>query len=66
MKAIIINEELFEQFFQQTLDKLKLERFQNNGTIREEGRFENSPVGDLHRTFVSEIVQLKERLKKHG
>lgn len=65
MKAIIIEESNFEREFQTTVDKLKLGRFMKpSGIIRKSGEFENSEVGELHRSFHYELYQLRDRLLK--
>lgn len=65
MKAVVIEQETFDREFKITLDTLKLDRFvQGGGAVREEGRHENSPIGAMHRTFVYEVCQLRNRLEK--
>lgn len=61
MKMIVIKESIFDNLFQQALDKLKLERFTNN---EESAKFANSPIGQMHRAFHYEICKLKDKLKE--
>jgi len=68
MATIIqIEEERFDELFQQTLDKLGLDRFKHGRSItsgNEDAVFSNSPVGEMHRTFHYEVCKLKDKLKK--
>ena len=61
MKAIIIEESVFDHEFEATLDKLRADRFESSDPT---ARSETSPIGQMHRAFHYEIVKLKERLKE--
>lgn len=51
--------------FQITLDTLLLKRFVEGGeSVREEARYENSPIGQMHRAFHYELCRLRERLRE--
>ncbi len=58
---IIISKYNFDNLFQQTLDKLKLERFTSD---EKSAQFENTPIGQMHRAFHYEVCVLKDRLEK--
>lgn len=64
---IQIEKERFDELFQQTLDKLGLDRFKH-GRSRTSGKedavFENSAVGEMHRMFHYEVCMLKGKLEK--
>lgn len=58
MKAIIVSNKDFEDEFEKCLDKLSIKRFQ-------ESHFNSElqiKIEDIHRAFVYEIHNLKQRL----
>jgi hypothetical protein len=65
-KIIQIEKERFDEIFQETLDKLALDRFKDGRSIssgREDAVFENSPIGEMHRKFHYEVCKLKRKLE---
>lgn len=66
MEVIQINKTLFEECFQNTLDKLKLETLRD-GTINVKlhNQIEVSNfISSLHRQFHYEVCMLKKKLKE--
>lgn len=61
-KLIVISEHEFDNLFQQTLDKLKLEQFSAGGQVSKSHE-QVMLTSDMHRKFHYEICRLKEALK---
>ena len=60
MKAIVIEEDKFEEAFQQTRDKLELKKLRDLPADPEAAE----RVRQMHRKFNYEVVRLKKRLEE--
>lgn len=61
MEVIIIQKKTFDEFFKQTLEKLELEVLKGEiDGLR--GYRINTPIGEMHRKFVYEVMRLKDRI----
>lgn len=61
MKMIVIEEKIFDQIFDEVLNRLELEQLRASKNVEPEAY---QHINDLHRKFHYEVSTLKDRLKR--